>query len=155
MLYVSTRIQAPNDGSLAHWVKSTLDGMALGCAPMMRAWGLPPLYRSGVRFQYEPQHGSGLEDFAQPPDTFARGWGDCDDLIIARLAELYAAALPPKFYRSGMRDQSRMLHRLHVQQATGRVAATLAEWKGESLHVLIRLPDKTKEDPAILLGALT
>lgn len=153
MLRVSTRIPATSNGGLAWWVKCTLDGFALGCAPMFRSWRLPPLYASGVVFAYEPNHGSGEEDFAQPPDVYARQWGDCDDLICYRLSELLSATLPDSFYLADERSQLRTLERLRARMGAGKLPATRCRWEGESLHVLIRFPDGREEDPSLLLGA--
>lgn len=153
MLYVGTRIQATSDGALAWWVKCALDGFALGCVPMWRAWNLPPLYSGAVRFEFEPQHGSGREDFAMPPDVFARGWGDCDDLIVARLAELISPTLPASFYSADDKTQQQALQRVRAQMGANKLPATRAQWQGEQLHVLIRFPDGRTEDPSLILGA--
>lgn len=52
---------------------------------------LPPLYtliRQGrVRFKPEPWGGK-VEEFADIQTVFERGWGDCDDLVGIRCAEL-------------------------------------------------------------------
>lgn len=48
---------------------------------------LPPLYESGVRYEREPWR-KGLEEFADILVILHRGWGDCDDLCAARVAEL-------------------------------------------------------------------
>ena len=68
-----------------------------------------------------------MEDFANPWETFARGVGDCDDLVAYRLTELKARGI-------------------------GAVA-TRSEWLKENVHVLIRLPNGDTEDPSIKLGA--
>lgn len=153
MLRVSTRIPPTSNGGLAWWVKCTLDGFALGNAPMWQGWQLPPLYGGRVRFAYEPNHGSGNEEFAQPPDVFARGWGDCDDLVNARLTEIYGASLPASFYRLSTQEQSVSLNRLRLRIARGKLPSTLCKWQDSALHVLIRLPDGGEEDPSIKLGA--
>lgn len=74
---------------LAYFVKCAIEGFAQGSVPMASIWQLPPLYASGIRYQKEPDHGSGNEDFALPKTCFDRRWGDCDDLVIYRLWELY------------------------------------------------------------------
>jgi hypothetical protein len=52
---------------------------------------LPPLYtlirRGRVRFKPEPWAGK-VEEFADILTVFGRGWGDCDDLVGIRCAEL-------------------------------------------------------------------
>ena len=116
----------PNE--LATLTKSVLEGAALGWCGAFRRWKLPPLYQSGIRFAYEAGHGSGVEDFASPLTTYQRRAGDCDDLIIYRLCELYCA---------------------------GILATCFCEWLGNALHVKVRLPDGELEDPSVLLGAPT
>lgn len=155
MLSVSTRIAATSNGGLAFWVASALDGFALGCAPMWRSWRLPSLYAGSVRFEYEPQHGSGNEEFAQPHDVFQRGWGDCDDLVVARLCELYAATLPDSFYVASEVEQVKVLKRLKARVGSRKLPVTRAKWTGESLHVFIVYPNGAVEDPAVILGAPT
>lgn|GEM_PF-930198 len=57
---------------------------------MMRAHGprvFPPLYKSGIKFGPEPWQGK-FEEFAPAIKVLARGWGDCDDLVLYRVAEL-------------------------------------------------------------------
>lgn len=153
-MHVRTRIPATSSGTLAWWVKCALDGSALGCAPMFRSWGLPPLYQSGVRFAYENNHGSGDEEFATPPDVFIRGLGDCDDLVVYRVAELLADELDRvRFWSQTIERQRKTLRQLAVGVASGRLPSVVADWAGESLHVLVRMPDGTTEDPSILLGA--
>lgn len=63
-------------------------------AEAMRRRPLPPLYRTKVRYQSEPNAGSGIEEFADPYTVYERGWGDCDDLVIYRGGELLAAGYP-------------------------------------------------------------
>lgn len=90
---------------------------------------VPPLYKSGVRYQNEPDNGE--EEFADIPTVLQRGWGDCDDLAPWRVAELRAA---------------------------GEVGASLRlTWKllpnGRKLfHVLVRRADGSIEDPSAILG---
>lgn len=115
-------------GHLAFFTAQVLNGMAAGYLPLSYLCPLPPLYKSGIRYAMEPNHGKGLEDFANPWTTLARGWGDCDDLILYRLLEL-------------------------LKQ--GERAHTRAEWLGNSVHVVIRRENGQREDPSALLGAPT
>lgn len=154
-MFVRTRIPAPSHGGLSYWVKSVLDGMALGCVPLWESWKLPPLYESGIRFAYEPNHGDGHEEFAQPPDVYARGWGDCDDLVVYRCAELLAAQLPPNWGDLPERKQREILTRIAIGQASGKLPSVSAIWQGASIHVRVRMPNDDIEDPSILLGAPT
>lgn len=77
--------------ALAYFVKCAIESFAQGSVPMAVIWQLPPLYSSGISYQKEPNHGSGNEEFALPKVIYDRHWGDCDDLVIYRLWELYIA----------------------------------------------------------------
>jgi hypothetical protein len=57
----------------------------------MRRHPLPRLYsipREQLKFKEEPWAGQGVEEFATPWMVYERGWGDCDDYVIWRCAEL-------------------------------------------------------------------
>lgn len=56
---------------------------------------LPRLYESGVRFEPEPNQGI-WEDFADCLTVLSRNWGDCDDLVAYRCAELIETGEDPK-----------------------------------------------------------
>ena len=113
-------------GMLAYLTAQMLNGMAMGYLPLAALCPLPPLYQSGVRYALEPNHGQGWEDFANPWTTLARGFGDCDDLILYRLVELLLA---------------------------GEHAHCRAEWADTAVHVVIRRANNDREDPSVLLGA--
>lgn len=49
---------------------------------------IPPLYSTTIRYRPEPNAGTGIEEIADPWTVLQRGWGDCDDLIRYRIAEL-------------------------------------------------------------------
>lgn len=115
-------------GQVAYFSKCAIEGFAYGSVPMAGIWRLPPLYTSGIRYKPEPDHGSGNEDFSLPNVTFARKWGDCDDLVIYRLWELICQ---------------------------GEKASCRAVWQDNAVHVLVRRANGTLEDPSILLGART
>jgi len=91
---------------------------------------LPPLYRSRVVYRPEPANGSGIEEFASIRRVFLRGWGDCDDLVPIRVAEL---------------------------QEQGEAATQRFYWRrtprGDlSMHVQVRRANGEIEDPSRLLG---
>lgn len=113
-------------GHLAFLSAQLLNGLAAGYVPLASMCRLPPLYQSGIRFAMEPGHGKGVEDFANPWTTLARGWGDCDDLILYRLVELLLS---------------------------GERAHTRAEWLGNAVHVVLRRENGMREDVSALLGA--
>lgn len=114
---------------MALFVKAQIEGCAEGFKLCLKPWGLPSLYRSGVKFRHAPEHGSGREWFSSPLATFRRGFGDCDQLVIWRIAELRAAGVP---------------------------ASCRAIWIGNSLHVQVRRRKGSRkwiEDPSVILGA--
>lgn len=88
-------------------VKCTIEGLAAAARPFLRSRGVPPLYESGVRFQMEPNHGR-FEEFALPWTTWERGWGDCDDLVIWRIAELPGATCATKWLGNEFHVQVRL-----------------------------------------------
>lgn len=108
------------------FVKHQIEGLAEGFKLCLPYWGLPPLYQSGVRFETAPGHGTGKEWFASPLATYTKGKGDCDQLVIWRIAEL----------------------RLHGEHATCRTI-----WIGGSIHVQVRRTNGAVEDPSVALGA--
>jgi len=113
-------------GYSAFFVKSLIDGLTRGAKFLYPGWRLPPLYDSGVKFQLPADHGGGVEYFALPPVVFAKGWGDCDQLVIWRLIELHAA---------------------------GESAECKADWIGGAMHVRIRRENGKTEDPSRILLA--
>lgn len=92
---------------------------------------LAPLYESGVRYQMEPP---GEEEWLDIPSLYKQGWGDCEDLACARVAELRyqgIAAVP-------------CIKSRQVAKSSGD-ALTL-------VHVMVLWPDGTVEDPSKILG---
>lgn len=127
MLCIVHPIPTVPAGFLAEITRCMLDGLSDAYAPLVHTyWNLPPLYQSGIRFELEPDHGKGIEDYTSPPITYGRGTGDCDDLVLYRLSELKAAGIP---------------------------ARCTAEWLGNAVHVQVRLPNGAIEDPSLILGA--
>lgn len=86
---------------------------------------IPPLYRSGVA--YERERGPS-EEFADVLTVLERGWGDCDDLVAWRVAELNEAGFEAdvRIYcrdgRTGRTDYS-----MHAQVRHPRFC-TCASW---------------------------
>ena len=71
-----------------------LDGLtALQLAWLDRHPRTPPLYRSGVRYEREPE---GREDWQDIPTTLRRRSGDCEDLATWRASELLARGQPAR-----------------------------------------------------------
>lgn len=85
-----------------------------------------PLYRSGVYYQAEPP---GEEEWLDIPSLYKQGFGDCEDLACARVAELRC---------QGIAAVPAIRHKKFGQ-------LTL-------VHVLVLWPDGTVEDPSKLLG---
>jgi hypothetical protein len=87
----------------------------------------PDLYKSGVVYQREPP---GIEDWQDITCTLRRKFGDCEDLVAYRVAELRARgikAIPQFFWRD---------------RPDG----------GSTYHIQVQHPDGTIEDPSALLG---
>ena len=81
----------------------------------MRSHPIPLLYQTNVRFQDEPWAGQGIEEFATPWMVLERGWGDCDDLVIYRGAELVVRGIAcnPVIVHDTETDKYHTLLRLH------------------------------------------
>lgn len=107
---------------LAESFRVLLPAIAKVVAVGLRRNPLPPMYSSGVVYQEEPQAGTGVEQWDTPWKAFERGWVDCDDAVIWRLAELYNQGVP---------------------------ATVNCVWVGSRFHVRIRHPNGRLEDPAL------
>jgi hypothetical protein len=83
---------------------------------------LPLLYSSGVRYRRE----RGTENWLGPVDVLRLGYGDCEDLVAWRVAELREHGTPAQPYcyppRPGL------------------------------VHCVVRMPDGSIEDPSKRLG---
>lgn len=95
---------------------------------LRKAKGVPPLYRSGVRYRREapPAAGPRYERFQMIPEVLRNRAGDCEDLSAWRVAELRLSGVRamPWIIRSGQR----------------------------LFHVQVRYPDGRIEDPSRRLG---
>lgn len=108
--------------ALALTIRDLLQAAAEGHArELRRGRRLPSLYLSGVRYRPEPTRGTGVEYFDDPWTVLQRGHGDCDDLVIWRLAELLAA---------------------------GEQASAICEWRVPRYHVSVRRANGSAEDPS-------
>jgi len=105
---------------------------AIALRELQRHPGIPPLYKSGVRWRRDPAcplrapRGS-CEPFRSPTEVLALGYGDCDDLVPWRTAELLRAGWP---------------------KARGFARPS----PGIGYHVLVDRGDGTTEDPSRKLG---
>jgi len=118
-----------NPAFARYLVRHVLQGLALGCRPLfVGPHALPPLAQTGVRYQFDPEYGSGTERFRLPPAVLASGSGDCNDLCVYEVARRRA---------HGLKD-----------------SISVADYTGTGqMHAQIRRPDGTIEDPSIALGA--
>lgn len=95
----------------------------------------PLLYESDVRYAREP-NAFRYEEFADIPTVLGRGWGDCDDLVAWRCAEIAQRekrpAAPLIYWRQHDSDSGKKVTVWHVQ--------------------VRRLDTKEVEDPSRLLG---
>lgn len=91
----------------------------------------PTLYKSGVRYRQEgrDKRGNRTEDWLTIPELYRRGYGDCEDLVGALVAQLRASGVnaKPWIYKT----QARL-------------------W-----HVVVKMPDGRIEDPSARLGMKT
>lgn len=62
-----------------------LAGLCMAAYAQLRAHRIPLLYRSGVRYVAEPP---GEEKWLLPLQVLRLGYGDCEDLVAWRVAEL-------------------------------------------------------------------
>jgi len=125
---VHVRTVLPARGrTLALAIREVLRALAASDAILIRSGAAPrlkPLYSSGVCFRPEPNEGR-FEEWADPWTVAARGWGDCDDLVRYRVAELLAA---------------------------GERASVQCMWVGRRMHVRVRRASMRIEDPALMLS---
>lgn len=126
--------------AVAMMARGILLGVVTGNVFLMRAarkdgHPLPKLYQSGVVFQPEPNQGL-WEDFADCLTVLDRGWGDCDDLVAYRCAELIESGEDPK--------------------ASVKVYWRESKRHGYVYHAEVRRSNKSKfgpvEDPSRFLG---
>lgn len=98
-------------------------------AVVLRDHPLPPLYQCDLVYQPEPRTktGVGPEDWTDPWTAHERGWIDCDDAVLWRLAELKAQGIA----------------------ATAQIIRKINPETGQ-FHCRVRLPTGAEEDPALL-----
>jgi len=93
-----------------------------------RGLSTPLPYDAGVRYQMEPDNG--IEEFADIPTVWSRGWGDCDDLAPWVVA----------------------WRRFHGERAGLRITWRKTRSGRKVFHVLVRRADGSLEDPSKILG---
>jgi hypothetical protein len=96
--------------------------------PAIASRMVPPLYDSGVRYRRERGR-AGADTWCTAREVFRRGWGDCEDLVAWRVAELQVGG----------------------ERARGTlVIADTSE--GILLHALVLRANGATEDPSARLG---
>lgn len=131
---VEVRLGSPllrrSDPEFARIVRSLLEAVAQANCSFLDAYpDTPPLYRSGVVYQAEPE---GVEEFRDIPAVLELGAHDCASLCAWRVAELR---------RAGERAAFRLIW---FRVPDGRM-----------FHVQVRRGNGTIEDPSALLGMPT
>ena len=91
---------------------------------------LPPLYRSGVYYQQEPQ---GVEDWCDIGEVMRQGFADCEDLAAWRVAEL------------------RVRHGINARPYVKK-PRVIRGGRVLMYHIQVLLPDGRIEDPSRRLG---
>lgn len=107
---------------LALVIREAIEAVVLANQLYLRLHQVPSIYESGIRYEEEPA-GQPYEDFAAVPVILARGWGDCDDLVSWRIAELRNSGENAKVRLKWAYDPirgARMYHVL-VRRANGQV----------------------------------
>jgi len=97
----------------------------------LRRKNFAPLYRSGVFYKEEPP---GEEEWLDIPSLYRQGFGDCEDIACARVAELRRSGIPAMPCISWKEIATRKGKRMTL------------------VHVLVLLPDDSIEDPSKVLG---
>jgi hypothetical protein len=127
-------------------IRAILQTLANSYAKRMAKDPLPPLYESGIVFRPEPWAGSGTEDWASPYTAIQRGWGDCDDLVVYRAAELIAQGEPATIVATWLAGTKKH----HVLIRRGFPATKyLKKWPGPK-----GVPNNNLEDPSLVLIGL-
>lgn len=122
-MYIATNLPLTGE-ALARAMRPVLQGLAVAYGEARREYPFPPLYSSGIRYQAE-KNADRYEEWADPWTVAARRHGDCDDLVLYRLAELIAA---------------------------GERATVTVYWTGHRYHVAVRRASGAVEDPSEILG---
>lgn len=121
----------PNNVRAIQWALDRVFTHNLALLWSAQGAAIPPLYRSGVRYEREPWQGR-VEEFATIPIVLERKWGDCDDLAAWRAAELAARA----------REAARAI----VIEAPG------SKRSGRRYHCVVKRGNGYIEDPSFHLG---
>ena len=112
--------------ALERCVEYMLEALTLVNLEYLRHFRPPALFYSGVRYKDDSR--DKFDRWRDIPRVIRAGWGDCDDLVPWRLAELRRSGVAAKAVVIGTRN-------------------------GENLyHTYVSLPDGRTEDPSRILG---
>lgn len=104
---------------------------------------IAPLYMSGVRYKEDDP---GREDWRDCLAVLKRGFGDCDNLCSWRVAELRAAGINAEPVIKWQHIPKDIAIKLGYPERIIPVGGL------SMVHVLVRWPDGTIEDPSKILG---
>lgn len=123
----------PGEGlALSRSMQNMVLVLADAWADALKRNPLPPFYQCGIRYRPEPVR-SLAEEWVDPYVVKQRGHGDCDDMVIWRLAEL--------INEHGWKFED------GVQSLPAWPCVAWLQGTGR-YHVLLRHRDGTLEDPA-------
>jgi hypothetical protein len=123
----------PGDGlDLCYSIRDSILAQARSWARALKARPLKGFYSYNLRYKPEPID-SLAEEWVDPYTVVTRGHGDCDDMVIFRLAEIFVA--------NGF-DVDNLFAPLPAWPAVAREIGT------GRYHVVIRHQDGSIEDPA-------
>lgn len=127
-------LKLPGKGrDLSRTIRDHIMSQAEAWAEELKSNPLPPFYQCGIRYRPEPLRAP-CEEWVDPYTVKQRGYGDCDDMVIWRLAEILAkSGYDP--IRQGPRNAP-------AHPAVARKRNT------GRYHVLIRHSNGEFEDPA-------
>jgi hypothetical protein len=104
---------------------------------------IPPLYASGVVYREDP---AGQENWRDVYSVLAQGFGDCDNLVIWRVAELREAGT----------NARPVIKWQHLDRATAIKCGYPADWVPQDglwlVHCSVEFPDGKIEDVSKNLG---
>lgn len=130
---------------VAELASNILDVVAKVNREYMRLSGhrIPPLLRSGIRWRQEPWAGA-FEEFADCLTMLRRGWGDCDDCVPYRMADLAEY--------EGEKATNSIYWRPNPRRPHFVGGMVVMPPESFTYHVQVRRADGTIEDVSRLLG---
>lgn len=155
VVQVNPRVEDPR--AIAMIARGFLNGVILQNRLLIRAGLVPQLYGSHILYRPEPWAGR-FEEFADALVVAERGWGDCDDLVAYRCAEIIEAGgmAKPKVYWRTSCEQCEVSFPRAVPQCPRCGTQTSRHFHGE-LRIFAKrgsrwVPTDNVEDPSRFLG---